>query len=67
MIGEEEKGKNSGINESVIGAANVLALYLGGGAVYSMGSFGPYWVCSFMIGLFILIQLRVLRRVGKAA
>ncbi|MBV6483410.1 MAG: hypothetical protein DIKNOCCD_03189 [bacterium] len=67
LFGEEEKGKNSGINESVIGAANVLALYLGGGAVYSMGSFGPYWVCSFMIGLFILIQLRVLRRVGKAA
>lgn len=66
LFGEEEKGKNSGINESVIGTANVLSLYLGGGAVYYIGSFGPYWIVSFMIGLFILIQLRVLRGTIRA-
>ena len=61
LFGEEEKGKNSGINESIIGAASVLASYLGGAAVWQMGSMGPYITCGVLVGLCLFLQVSVFR------
>jgi predicted MFS family arabinose efflux permease len=57
LYGQEEKGKNSGINESIIGMSNGLALYLGGGAVHWLGSMGPYWTCGLVVGLCLVFQV----------
>jgi len=61
LFGEEDKGKNSGINESIIGAAMVLAAYLGGGAVKCFGSMGPYITCGMLVGFCLLLQVSVFR------
>lgn len=69
LFGEEEKGKNSGINESIIGSAGVLALYLGGIAFHIGGESAPYWTCGVLVGACVFIQVSRLApwRVGKSA
>ncbi len=61
LFGEEEKGKNSGINESIIGAAGVLAAYLGGASVRGFGSMGPYLTCGVLVGFCVVLQASVFR------
>jgi predicted MFS family arabinose efflux permease len=61
LFGQEEKGKNSGINESIIGAAGVLAAYLGGASVRGFGSMGPYLTSGVLVGICLVFQVFLLR------
>lgn len=61
LFGEEEKGKNSGINESIVGAAGVLAAYLGGASVWGYGSMGPYVTCGILVGISLILQVSLFR------
>lgn len=61
LFGEESKGKNSGIHESLIGVGYGIAQYGGGGAILYVHLLSPYWLCGILILVCILWQLRLLR------
>jgi MFS family permease len=56
LFGHEEKGRNSGVNESVIGAANVLASYFGSASAHWFGVMGPYWTSGLVVGGCLLLE-----------
>jgi len=61
LYGEEAKGKNSGIHESIVGAANVIAQYGGAAAVNRLNQMAPYWMTGILIALSVVVQTRVLQ------
>jgi MFS family permease len=61
IFGEEEKGKNSGIHEAIIGVANVVAQYGGGASVYLISKMAPYWLSGLFVLILMVLQWRVYR------
>jgi MFS family permease len=61
LYGEAAKGKNTGIHESIIGAANVIAQYGGAAAVNRINQMAPYWMTGLLIGGSIAAQFSFLR------
>ena len=62
LYGEAAKGKNTGIHESIIGTANVIAQYGGAAAVNRINQMAPYWMTGLLIAGSIAAQARVLRK-----
>lgn len=61
LFGEESKGKNSGIHESLIGVGYGIAQYGGGAAVRYIHKLSPYFLCGLLILGFIVWQERIIR------
>lgn len=61
LFGEETKGKNSGIHESLIGVGYGIAQYGGGAAVRYIHKLSPYFLCGLLIFGFILWQWKLIR------
>jgi MFS family permease len=58
----KEKGKGTGLHESILGSGVVLGPLLGGIMAHSAGLRAPYLLCLGVLAMVIVIELSLIRR-----
>lgn len=61
----EARGRNTGLHEAVLGSGSLLVPFIGGSLATATGSLAaPYAVCAVILGLGLIAQLVLARRIG---